>query len=115
MSQIGHQDDRARLLPFEHAPRPMVGYARDYAAAHDTGWHQHPRAQLLHAVSGTMRVATTTALFIVPPGTGLWVPAHTEHVTRMPIGLAMRGLFLREDAARLMRRPWWRFRRCCGN
>ena len=45
-------------------------------------------------------MATATALFIVPPGTGLWVPAHTAHVTRMPSGLAMRGLFLREDAAR---------------
>ena len=78
----------------------MVGYAYDYATDHYTGWHQHPRAQLLHATSGTMRMATATALFIVPPGTGLWVPAHTEHVTRMPSGLAMRGLFLREDAAR---------------
>jgi len=100
MSQNRHPDDIARLLPFEQAPRPMVGYARDYTAGHNTGWHQHPRAQLLHAVAGTMRVATETALFIVPPGTGLWVPANTPHVTRMPAGLAMRGLFLREDAAR---------------
>src|SRR4051812_23097590 len=47
-----------------------------------------------------MRVGTASALFIVPPGTGLWMPAHTPHVTRMPQGLAMRALFLREDAAR---------------
>jgi AraC-like DNA-binding protein len=78
----------------------MVGYAYNYAIDHYTGWHQHPRAQLLHATSGTLRVAAKTALFIVPPGTGLWVPAHAEHVTRMPRGLAMRGLFLREDSAR---------------
>jgi AraC-like DNA-binding protein len=77
-----------------------VGYAYDYRASHDTGWHQHPRAQLLHATSGVMRVATQSALFIVPPGTGLWMPARTLHVTRMPTGLAMRGLFLREDAAK---------------
>src|SRR5215475_14417943 len=88
-----------RLRPFEEAPRPLVGYAYDYAAAHDTGWHQHPRAQLLHATSGVMRVATHAALFIVPPGTALWMPAGTPHVTRMPTGLAMRALFLREDAA----------------
>ena len=92
--------DRERLRPFEEAPRPLVGYAFDYASAHDTGWHQHPRAQLLHATSGVMRVATRSALFIVPPGTALWMPARTPHVTRMPTGLAMRGLFLREDAAR---------------
>jgi AraC-like DNA-binding protein len=100
MSQIRQTEDRARLLPFEQAPRPMVGYARDYETDHDTGWHHHPRAQLLHSTSGTIRVATSAALFIVPPGTGLWVPAHTEHASRMPTGLAMRGLFLREDAAR---------------
>lgn len=100
MSLNGHTADRARLLPFEQAPRPLVGYARDCPADHDTGWHSHPRAQLLHAVAGVIRVATASALFIVPPGTGLWVPAHTSHATRMPKGLAMRGLFLREDAAR---------------
>jgi AraC-like DNA-binding protein len=100
MSLTGHPADRSRLRPFEQAPRPLVGYARDYTAAHDTGWHQHPRAQLLHATVGILRVATAAALFIVPPGTGLWMPAQTPHVTRMPAGLAMRGLFLREDAAR---------------
>jgi AraC-like DNA-binding protein len=77
-----------------------VGYARDYAERHDTGWHQHPRAQLLFAIVGVMRVATDLALFIVPPGTGLWVPGHTSHTTRMPTGLSLRALFLREDAAR---------------
>ena len=91
--------DRERLRPFEEAPRPLVGYAYNYASAHDTGWHQHPRAQLLHATSGVMRVATRSALFIVPPGTALWMPARTPHVTRMPTGLTMRALFLREDAA----------------
>jgi hypothetical protein len=100
MSHTRHPDDVARLLPFEQAPRPMVGFAHDYSAQHDSGWHRHPRAQLLHATAGIMRVTTRSALFIVPPGIGLWVPAHTEHVTRMPSGLAMRALFLREDAAR---------------
>jgi AraC-like DNA-binding protein len=100
MSQTRHTADFARLQPFEQAPRPLVGYAHDYPADHHTGWHQHPRAQLLHATAGVLRVATRSALFIVPPGTGLWVPANTEHTTRMPNGLAMRGLFLREDAAR---------------
>jgi AraC-like DNA-binding protein len=47
-----------------------------------------------------MRVETQSAMFIVPPRTGLWVPAHTSHGTRMPAGLSMRALFLREDAAR---------------
>ncbi|HEY1934144.1 MAG TPA: helix-turn-helix transcriptional regulator [Acetobacteraceae bacterium] len=100
MSHTGQLDRSSRLRPFEHAPRPLVGYAQDHTEPNDTGWHQHPRAQLLHAISGVLRVMTQAAWFIVPPGTGLWMPAHTPHVTRMPAGLRMRGLFLREDAAR---------------
>jgi AraC-like DNA-binding protein/mannose-6-phosphate isomerase-like protein (cupin superfamily) len=94
------QTAHARLRPFEQAPRPLVGYAIDYHTSNDTGWHQHPRAQLLHAIEGVMRVRTETAQYIVPPGTGLWMPAHTAHITRMPSGLRMRALFLRADAAR---------------
>ena len=78
MSQTGQAPDRSWLRPFEDAPRPLVGYPFDYAVGHDTGWHQHPRAQLLYAISGVMRVVTPSALFIVPPGTGLWLPAHTQ-------------------------------------
>ena len=99
MSQSS-QTIRRRLRPFERAPRPLVGYAVDYEAGNDTGWHQHPRAQLLHAIEGVMRVATAAAQFVLPPGAGLWMPAHTLHVTRMPAGLRMRALFLRADAAR---------------
>jgi len=99
MSQT-RQTIRRRLRPFEQAPRPLVGYAIDYGAGNDTGWHQHPRAQLLHAIEGVLRVETEAAQFVLPPGTGLWMPARTLHVTRMPAGLRMRALFLREDAAR---------------
>jgi AraC-like DNA-binding protein len=98
MSPIS-QTARRRLRPFEQAPRPLVGYAVDYETGNDTGWHQHPRAQLLHAIDGALRVETEAAQFVLPPGTGLWVPARTLHVTRMPAGLRMRALFLRADAA----------------
>jgi AraC-like DNA-binding protein len=47
-----------------------------------------------------MRVTTDAGLFVVPPGTGLWVPARLPHAVAMPGGLRMRALFLRADAAR---------------
>ena len=97
--QILSRDGQSRLKPFEQAPRPMVGYAHDYASGHETGLHRHPRAQLLFAVTGVMRVATEAAVFIVPPGTGLWVPADTVHAVRMDGAVRMRALFLRSDAA----------------
>src|ERR1700744_2196625 len=90
---------QSRLQPFEAAPRPLVGYSNDYAAGHETGLHRHPRAQLLFATAGVMRVTTEPALFTVPPGTGLWVPADTMHSVRMDGGACMRALFLRADAA----------------
>ena len=97
--QILSRDGQTRLRPFEDAPRPLVGYAHDYASGHHTGLHRHPRAQLLFATAGVMRVTTEPALFTVPPGTGLWVPADTLHAVRMNGAVAMRALFLRPDAA----------------
>ena len=61
----------------------MAGYAHDYVSGHETGLHHHPRAQLLFATAGVMRIATEPASFTVPPGTGLWVPANTLHAVRM--------------------------------
>src|SRR5690242_11033970 len=90
---------QARLRPFEHAPRPLVGYTCDYPGGHATGRHSHPRAQLLFATAGVMRIATDRALFVIPAGTGLWVPADTQHEVRMDGAVAMRALFLRADAA----------------
>jgi AraC-like DNA-binding protein/mannose-6-phosphate isomerase-like protein (cupin superfamily) len=97
--QILSRTGQSRLQPFEQAPRPMAGYAHDYVPGHETGMHRHPRAQLLFATAGVMRVTTEPALFTVPPGTGLWVPADTPHAVRMDGTVQMRALFLRADAA----------------
>jgi AraC-like DNA-binding protein len=97
--QILSRNGQSRLQAFEQAPRPMAGYAHDYDTGHDTGLHRHPRAQLLFATAGVMRIATEAALFTVPPGTGLWVPADTLHGVRMDGPVRMRALFLRADAA----------------
>lgn len=83
----------------EHAPRPLAGFARDYPAGGWTGRHAHPRAQLLHATRGLMRVQTDAALFVVPPGHGLWMPAGHAHAVGMDGAVRMRALFLRQDAA----------------
>jgi AraC-like DNA-binding protein len=77
----------------------MAGFANDYPPGHETGLHSHPRAQLLFATAGVMRVGTERTLFTVPPGTGLWVPANTVHAVRMDGAVRMRSLFLRADAA----------------
>jgi AraC-like DNA-binding protein len=97
--QVLSRNGQSRLQLFEQAPRPMVGYSCDYASGHDTGLHRHPRAQLLFATAGVMRVTTEAAFFTVPPGTGLWVPSDALHAVRMDGAVRMRALFLRADAA----------------
>lgn len=98
MSRIGQANPRTG--PYERAPRPVVGYAMDYPAGFRTGRHAHPRAQLLYAISGVMRIETDAAGYTIPPGSGLFMPAGVPHEVRMDGAVAMRALFLRADAAR---------------
>ncbi|HEY4254640.1 MAG TPA: helix-turn-helix transcriptional regulator, partial [Roseomonas sp.] len=87
-----------RDIAQDRVDRPLAAYARDYADGHDTGRHIHARAQLLYATAGVMRIATDATSFVVPPGRGLFVPPRLPHVVRMEGMVAMRALFLREDA-----------------
>ncbi len=95
LSPIG----QVRIGQFETAPRPLVGFAHDYPGGLSTGLHAHPRAQLLYAISGVMRIETPGAAYMVPPSTALFLPADAQHAIRMDGPVAMRTLFLREDAA----------------
>lgn len=90
---------QAEILPFETARRSVVGYACDYPSGLSSGFHSHPRAQLLYAISGVMRVETLASNYVVPPTTALFLPAAAQHCVSMDGPVAMRGLFLREDAA----------------
>lgn len=90
---------RLRDIPADRVDRPLAAFARDYAEGEETGLHVHARAQLLYATHGLMRIATKAARFVVPPGRGLFVPAGLPHAVRMDGPVAMRALFLREDAA----------------
>jgi AraC-like DNA-binding protein len=89
---------QAAVAALESAPRPLVGYAADYPAGLETGLHAHPRAQLLYAISGVMRIATPEAAYLVPPSTALFLPADVQHTVRMDGPVCMRELFLRNDA-----------------
>ncbi|HEY5301060.1 MAG TPA: cupin domain-containing protein [Acetobacteraceae bacterium] len=99
MSRIGQTARNPRTAAHERAPRNVVGYAYDYPDGYATGRHLHARAQLLYALSGVLRVTTDDASFAVPPASGLFLPADLPHAVRMDGPVAMRGLFLRDDAA----------------
>lgn len=89
----------AEIVPVETVDRPLVGYAKDYPAEMVAEAHSHPKAQLIYAVSGVMHVETATSSFIVPPSTALVTPANLMHSIYMDGAVAMRTLFLKQDAA----------------
>lgn len=90
---------QARIRPIESAARPLVGFAEDYPAALRSGLHSHPRAQLLYALSGVMRIATARASYVVPPTAALLLPAGVPHDIEMEGPVRMRALFLQPDTA----------------
>jgi AraC-like DNA-binding protein/quercetin dioxygenase-like cupin family protein len=61
--------------------------------------HSHAWAQLIYAASGTMRVATDEAAWLVPPTRAIWVPARVPHEIHMRGQTAMRTLYVSPQAA----------------
>ncbi len=86
--------------------RLVAAKASDYADGDIVPPHRHAHAQLIHAVTGVMRVAAQDGTWVVPPGRALWMPARTTHAIRMAGDVAMRTLFI--DRAALPEAP----RRC---
>ncbi|WP_028007119.1 AraC family transcriptional regulator [Solimonas flava] len=99
-SRFGHADaGRPHYHRYDRGAAPVVAMAVDYAPGHATPPHQHPQAQLLHAVHGVMVVSSRHGQWIVPPTRGIWIPAGTEHAVRMVGVVHMRTAFIRSDAA----------------
>lgn len=66
----------------EQADRDVVVVEASYPDGHVVASHTHKRVQLLHAITGIMRLETGTGTWIVPPGFALWIPAGTRHQLR---------------------------------
>jgi hypothetical protein len=61
--------------------------------------HEHSRAQLLHAITGTMVVTTDQGAWIVPPRFGLWIPQGTRHGFHMIGEVTTRSAYIVPGAA----------------
>lgn len=73
---------------------PVRGLAVTYRDGHVLDRHTHPWAQLVYAASGTMRVSTPAAAWLVPPTRAIWLPGGTPHEILMRGTVAMRTLYL---------------------
>jgi AraC-like DNA-binding protein len=81
----------------DDAPRQVAVMARGYEAGLHIPLHTHRRGQLLHAVSGIMRVETRQAAWIVPPARALWLPPRWPHSVTMRSRLEMRTVYIAPD------------------
>lgn len=79
---------------FTFTTRPLVPYAHDYLHGAVEPKHQHNCAQLIHTLSGVVRVETAQGYWIVPPSRGVWVPAGIEHALHITGQVAARALFI---------------------
>jgi AraC-like DNA-binding protein len=91
--------EQPAYLQYDRGPMPVAAMAADYLPAHVTKPHQHPHAQLIHAVHGVMVVSTAEGQWIVPPTRGMWMPGGTVHWIRMVGHVQMRTAYIRPDAA----------------
>lgn len=80
--------------PGQSAGRPVKAHAEDFPARHDTGWHRHPRAQLVHALAGTLTCETVDGTWIVPPDRAVWIPPGRRHRLTATGPVAARLLYL---------------------
>jgi AraC-like DNA-binding protein len=82
-------------------------WVRSLAETHPAGGrilgHQHGWGQLAYAISGVMRIATPTTLWITPPTRAVWIPPGRRHEITMQGATAMRTLYI--DPASAARLP----------
>ncbi len=74
--------------------RQVEGRATTYEAGTHIMPHAHTGHQIVHAISGVMRVFAQEASWVLPPGRGLWVPARVPHEIRCINSIEMRTVYL---------------------
>jgi AraC-like DNA-binding protein len=79
--------------------RSITALAKDYPAGWHVPAHRHRRGQLVYAALGVMRVTTSKGIWIVPPLRAVWLPPQMKHEVRMEGDVAMRTLYLDQQAS----------------
>jgi len=79
-------------------PKPdrpdLIGFAMTYPSGTGIGLHSHEAHQLIHAISGAMRVSALGKLWFLPVGRALWIPADIRHSIRCEGQVDMRTVYL---------------------
>lgn len=79
--------------------RPAIAYEAEVVNPVCADAHSHPRAQLIYASSGVMRVRTEDGMWVVPPMQAVWIPPYVEHQVDFPGCVLLRNLFFDPSCA----------------
>ncbi|NJB82219.1 AraC family transcriptional regulator [Wenyingzhuangia aestuarii] len=72
---------------------PVVGYMEEVTDAVCLS-HSHPRAQLIYATNGVMKVVAEHQIWVVNPLQGLWLPGGVEHQVFFQKNVKMYSVFI---------------------
>lgn len=86
------------LSTVDAVARDMLAIGTDYTPGTLLPTHSHRRAQFLYGMSGLMEVATDDGAWVIPPYSGVWIPAGKPHSVRMQ-GVSTRSLYIEPAAA----------------
>ncbi|MCP2040054.1 AraC-like DNA-binding protein [Neisseria sp. HSC-16F19] len=87
-----------KYLDFHDRPRPLVAMENRWSSGTSTGWHAHPRAQLLYATEGVMVIHADSGAWVVPPNRALWMVAGLRHTVTMSGDVLMRTAYVDQTA-----------------
>ncbi len=97
-SQMGQRMQPEYRKNLDDAPRPVAAMAKGWNDGDSIPLHIHRRGQLIHAMTGIMRIETENAAWIVSPALGLWMPPQFPHSMVMRGRLEMRTVYIDENA-----------------
>lgn len=74
--------------------RPILAHENRFAPGAGVHPHSHPRAQLLWAMDGVLRVSSDDSVWIVPPSHAVWIPGGTVHAVTCETEATFRNLYI---------------------
>lgn len=81
------------LATVDATDRAVLAIGTDYSPGTVLSAHVHRRAQFLYGISGLMEVETDDGAWVIPPYSGVWIPAGKRHRVVMR-GVSTRSLYL---------------------
>jgi AraC-like DNA-binding protein len=89
---------RGESEAYQTVPRAVAVMPRSYEAGASTGWHSHPRAQLLYATAGLTLVRAEDGTWVLPARHALWIPPRLSHEVRMHGAVSMCSAYIAPEA-----------------